>query len=323
MIKVNNCLITGSGAVLGTALKKIILSSKEKFKNYNFFYPSSKELNLINKDEVFKYFEKYKINNVMHLAALSGGVGFSGKEYQASLFYNNMTMFLNLLEAAKKFSVKKTLLTLSSGMYSQNVEMPFKEFNLHNGAVVEGSYGYYYAKRMMEVAIRAYRNQYNLDIIGVVPNGIFGENINIDPKTSTLIPSIIRKVYFAKKNSTKVEVWGDGTPLREWTFSKDMAKAVLWCFDNYSSSKILNIGNIEELSVREIVYIICEVMEFDKKLLYFDITKNNGVQKKSTDNSEFIKLSNFKYTNFREAIEETVSWFVKSINSVKSERRGN
>lgn len=323
MIKANNCLITGSRAVLGTALKKILLNSKENFNNYNFFYPSSKVLDLTKQNNVFEYFNENKINSIIHLAALSGGIGMAGKDFQASLFYNNITMFLNLLEAAKKFSVAKTLMTLSSGMYSQKVKMPFKENDLHCGEVVEGSYGYYYAKRMMEVAIRAYRDQYNLDIIGVVPNGIFGENINVDPKTSTLIPSIIRKVYFAKKNNTKVEIWGDGTPLREWTFSKDMAEAILWCFKNYSSSKILNIGNNQELSVKEIVFTICEVMNFDTKKLFFNKSKHSGVQKKSTDNSDFIKLSNFKYTNFRESIKETVSWFVETLEKNPDKIRGN
>jgi GDP-L-fucose synthase len=322
-MKNNNCIITGSGGVLGCALKKILSNKNSYFDNYNFFYPSSKVLDLIDKNIVFDYFGDNKINNIIHLAALSGGIGMSGRDFQASLFFNNVTMFLNLLEAARKFSVNKTLMTLSSGMYSQKVKMPFKEIDLHCGEVVEGSYGYYYAKRMMEVATRAYRDQYNLDIIGVVPNGIFGENMNFDLKKSTLIPSIIRKIYFAKKNNTKVEIWGDGSPLREWTFSKDMAKAILWSFKNYSSSKILNIGNNLELSVKEIVFIICDVMKFDKDLLYFDKSKHSGVQKKSTDNSEFLKLSNFKYTDFKEAIKETVFWFVETLEKKHDKIREN
>ena len=132
------------------------------------------------------------------MAAVSGGMGFSGPKYQASLLRDNILMLFNILDNARKFKIKKILIVLSSGMYPPETKMPYAENDIHNGPAHESSYGYFYAKRMFEPAIKSYRQQYGMDIIGCVPNGIFGPNDNFSD-FAPMLPSIIKRADHAFK----------------------------------------------------------------------------------------------------------------------------
>ena len=308
-------LVTGSNGVLGAAFKNI--------KNKQFhFLNTRKDLDLCSQGESQKFFDNNKFEGIIHLAAISGGLGLSGPKYQATLLRDNTIMLFNILDNVVRNKIKKTLVTLSSGMYPPNAPMPYKESSIHVGAVHENSYGYFYGKRIFEPAVRAYRDQYNLDIIGCVPNGIFGENDNFSDH-APMLPSIIKRMYEAKKNNKKLEVWGDGTPLREYTYSQDMANAFLWCFENYSSGNIINVGSNEERSIKDIVYYIAESMNFNKENIIFDDSKPMGVLKKSMDNNKFLKLSNYKFTNLKDGIQKTVDWYIKFYEENRNRVREN
>ena len=303
----SNTLVTGASGVLGSALKKII-SNKKTLKK-NFIFISSKELNLLNSKDTYKFFKKKKIKNIIHLAAVSGGMGVSGKNFQAKMFRDNLQMLLNILEVSKNLKIKKILLTLSSGMYSPNLKMPYKEETIHDGKAHQALYGYFYAKRMMEPAINAYRDQYKMNIIGLVPNGIFGENDNFNILSAPLVPSLINKFWEAKVKNETVEIWGDGNPLREWTYAPDMAKAFLWCFKNYNKKEIINVGTNEENPIKKIAFLIADIMKVKKDKIVFNKSKKSGVFRKSMDNSKFLKISKFKFTKFREALVKTIHWY--------------
>ena len=193
-------------------------------------------------------------------------------------------------------------------MYSPDSSMPYKESDIHNGPAHQSSYGYFYAKRLFEPAIKSYRDQFDLDVIGCVPNGIFGENDNFS-EHAPMLPSIIKRAYEAKKNKTKLIVWGDGTPLREYTYSEDMANAFMWCFNNYSSSDIINVGSNEEKSIKEIVFYVADAIGLDRKEIEFDIEKPKGVFKKTMDNSKFVGLSKFSFLKLKDTIKKTVKWY--------------
>ena len=294
-------LVTGAGGVLGEAFKKI--------RNDEFFFISSrKEVDLRSPSETKKFFNDHNFDGIIHLAAISGGVGLSGPKYQASLLRDNVLMLFNILDIAAEKKIKKILLTLSSGMYSPNSPMPYKENEIHNGPAHQSAYGYFYAKRLFEPAIRSYRDQYNLDVIGCVPNGIFGENDNFS-EHAPMLPSIIKRAYETKLSKTKLIVWGDGTPLREYTHSDDMAKAFMWCYKNYSSSEIINVGSNEEKSIQEIVFYIADSVGLDRKEIVFDVKKPSGVFKKTMDNSKFIDLSKFSFSKLETTIKRTVVWY--------------
>jgi len=297
-------LITGSNGVLGEAFKKL---------NNNFFFlDGKKKLDLRDQNNVNSFFKDKKFEGIIHLAAVSGGIGLSGDKFQATLLRDNVLMLINILDVAVKKKISKVLVTLSSGMYPPNAKMPYNENSVHDGPAHESSYGYFYAKRLFEPAIRSYREQFGIDIIGCVPNGIFGENDNFSEQ-STMLPSIINRMYFAKKNNQELKVWGDGSALREYTYSGDLAKALMWCYKNYSSEKILNVGSNEEVSIKNIVYFIAEAMSFDKKKIIFDGVKNAAVFRKTMDNNKFINLSKFKFLPLKDGIKKAVDWFLMSI----------
>ena len=294
-------LVTGAGGVLGEAFKKI---ENNKF----FFLSSRKEVDLRSAHETKKFFNAHNFTGIIHLAAISGGIGLSGPKYQASLLRDNVLMLFNILDIAVEKKIDKTLLVLSSGMYSPDSTMPYKEKDIHNGAAHQSAYGYFYAKRLFEPAIKSYRDQYDLDVIGCVPNGIFGENDNFS-EHAPMLPSIVKRAYEAKINKTKLVVWGDGTPLREYTYSEDMAKAFMWCYKNYSSSEIINVGSNEEKNIKEIVFYIADAIGLDRKEIEFDIEKPKGVFKKTMDNSKFISLSKFSFLELKDTIKRTVKWY--------------
>lgn len=309
-------LVTGAKGVLGAAFKKM--------NNKNFYFLNSRrEVNLCSQDESKNFFDKKKFEGVIHLAAVSGGIGLSGPKYQATLLRDNTLMLFNILDNCVRKKIKKVLLTLSSGMYPPNTKMPYKESSIHEGSAHESSYGYFYGKRIFEPAIRSYRAQYNLDVIGCVPNGIFGENDNFS-EHATMLPSIIKRAYEAKMNDEDLTVWGNGKAMREFTYSADMAKAFLWNYKNYSSDKILNVGSTEENSIKKIAHLVADALKLDKKRILFDTNKPNGVFKKSTNNKNFIRISKFKFIPLKKSIKKTIKWYIANAkNNPKSIRLSN
>jgi GDP-L-fucose synthase len=157
--------------------------------------------------------------------------------------------------------------------------------------------------------IRAYRAEHGMNVIGLIPNGIFGENNNYRDDYSTMLPALIRRFYENRNGGGDIVIWGDGKPLREFTYGKDMARAYMWCLDHYDGEQALHIGTTEEHSVGDIAYMIADYMGIDRRRVKFDTTKPAGQFRKSTDNTKFLKLSNFSYTKFEDALKATIDWF--------------
>ena len=248
---------------------------------------------------------------VIHLAAINLGIGIRTK-YPATILRDNTMMTFNILESARDFKIKKVIMTLSTGMYPDDTPMPVKEDYIHDGRPHQSNYGYLFAKRLMEPAIRAYRTEYSLNVIGLVPNWLFGEYDNFNYEDAGVLPALIRRFYENKDGESKITIWGDGSPLREYTYSSDIAKAYIWSLHNYDDEQILNIGTTEEHSVREIALMIADILGIDKGKIEFDTSKASGSLRKSTDNSRFVKISNFQYTPFRIGLEKTINWYSKT-----------
>ncbi len=295
-------LVTGGNGVAGSALKAI----QNLFPENKFIFSGRKECDLTNKNETLNYIETLVPDAIIHFAAISGGIGL---DLHAAMLRDNVFMNLNILEAARLFKVKKLVMSLSNAMYPVNSRLPIKEEYMHNGYPDETCYAYAFAKRLISPAIKAYRREYNLDVIGLIPNGILGENDNFNPVHASFIPSLIRRFYENRNNNSALTVWGNGSPLREYTYSKDIAKIYIWCLNHYSDAQTLNIGSTELHSVKDIAFFIADFFEIDKQRIVFDPKKPNGIYCRSTDNSKFLKLSNFSYTPFQVALKNTISWF--------------
>ncbi len=297
-------LITGKSGVTANAFVKISESLSNK---YEIEFSTSKFCDLTNFEQSLDYVNKISPNFIINLAAKSGGISMSSSS-QATLLRDNTLININILEIARILKIEKLLLVLSSGIYPESAKMPFKESSLHLGEPHVSAYGYSFAKRLIEPAIRAYREEFNTNVIGAIPNGIFGEEDNFSDN-APMLPSLIRRFYESKENNNDIIVWGDGSPLREYTYSTDVAKSFIWMLENYDENLSLNTGSTEENSIKEIAYMISDKMGIDKKRIKFDTTKPKGIFRKPTDNSIFLSKSKFKYTKFSEGLSRTIEWF--------------
>lgn len=302
-------LVTGSRGVAGSSIKRLANNFQ-----HNFTFSTSSDVNLCNMEATLNYIGAEKPDAIIHLAAVSGGIGLSATRH-ASMLRDNLFMNFNILEAARIHKVKKVIMTLSTGMYPPNCDLPHVEDQIHLGNPHASNYGMSFAKRMVEPAVRAYRQEYGMNVIGLIPSGIFGPEDNFHPEHAPFLPTLISRVYDAKKTGGNVIVWGDGTPIRDYTYADDIAEIFIWALENYDSDQVMNIGSVEEHTIREIAEIICNKLDVSIDRLEFDTSKPSGVYKKSVSNKRFIKLNNFSYTSLRDGISKTVDWYVQTIEN--------
>jgi|TARA_B110000483_G_scaffold237243_2_gene311697 GDP-L-fucose synthase len=301
-----NVLVTGSGGVTGKAVKRIC----HKYVNKNFIFIKSSDLDLRDFKKTLDFFKENQIEEVINLAAVSGGIGISLK-HQASMLRDNVLINLSIVEACVRCNVNKLVLCLTTGMYPENAKLPLTEDNIHNGEPSLTNYGSSFAKRLIEPVIRSYREEYDLNVVGLIPSGIYGPEDNFHPMHAPMLPAIINRAYEAKKNNSDLEIWGTGKPLREYTFSEDIAEIFIWALDHFDSEKPINIGNPEELSIKNIVYLICKKIGIDKSKIFFNTNKPDGIFKKTSSNKNFQILNNFNYIPMEQGINKTIDWFLK------------
>ena len=166
---------------------------------------------------------------------------------------------------------------------------------------------------------RAYRQQYDCNFITAIPNNLYGENDNFDLENSHVVPAIIRKVWEAKLNNKSfIECWGDGTPLREFTYSGDIAKIILFLLENYNEPSPINIGNTKEYSIKESVEIICKYLNYHGKILW-QSEEPSGQHRKPSCNNKLLELGWKRewYTPFNEGIQKTCDWFIKTYPNIR------
>jgi GDP-L-fucose synthase len=272
--------------------------------------------NLINGSQCLdrKYFETLSFynKNIIHLAARVGGVK-ANTNFISDFYTDNNIINQKVLLKAFSDKAKKVVSLLSTCVYPDEpfVTYPLTEDQLHNGPPHSSNFGYAYAKRMLDVQSRAYRQQYGCNFITAIPNNLYGESDNFDLENSHVIPALIRKIYEAKLNNfSEVEVWGDGSCLREFTYSLDIAKILLFLLENYNEPDPINIGNTKEYSIKEVVKLLCKILEYDGKI-FWNNDKPSGQFRKPSSNQ---KLLNFgwkesDYTPLEEGLKKTCEWF--------------
>ncbi len=309
-------LITGARGVLGNAFKR----NNHIFLDYEMIYTSGRECDLSKPKECESFFDKYDPDFVFHLAAKSGGIGLS-KDYQATLFRDNLLMAINIADNCVRKKIKKCIFTLSVGMYPEEANLPISENSNLSGKPHSSCTGYAYAKAILEPLIETYSAQYKSNFIGIVPNGIYGPEDNFDPEHAAMLPSLIRKAYLSKLNNGKLDVWGDGTPLRQYTYVDDYVHAYKWCLCNFNRPEIINVGTSEELSIDKIAKLICDSFQIDVKQINYLTNKPKGIFRRPMDNSKFLKESNFVFTSLKEGIKKTCSWFEKNHESINASNK--
>jgi GDP-L-fucose synthase len=293
----------GSSGLLG---REILINGSE---SYSIHCPTSQEINLLKSND-------FNINHFdlwINCAARVGGVK-ANTQFISDFFNENMKIGSNVLEAAHTRNVKKVVSVLSTCIYpdAQYVNYPLTEDQLHNGPPHFSNFGYAYAKRMLDVQSRAYRQQHGRNFITVVPNNLYGANDNYDLNSGHVIPSLIRKFFEAQQSASDVVIWGSGKPLREFTFAEDAAKAIWWCAENYDGEDPINIGNTEEISIADLANLIGRIFSFKKKITY-DTSKPDGQYRKPSSNKKLRDLGcDLSYTALEQGLEKTIDFFVKN-----------
>jgi len=275
-----------------------------------------KQYDLRNIEETNKMFVYHKPTHVIHCAGKVGGLS-ANMNYKGEFFYDNIMINTNVIESARLHNVKKLVSFLSTCLFPDNIEYPITEKKIHLGEPHFSNYPYAYAKRMADIQIRAYREQYGLEYVSVIPTNIYGPNDNFSLDTGHVIPMLLHKMYNAQRENTDFVVWGSGNPLREFIYSKDVAKLSEWALENYNESEPIIFSNSNEISIKDLVDLLVNEFNFKGKVI-FDKTKPDGQFRKPSDNSKLKSyLPDFKFTPIEEGIKESVSWFLKNYENAR------
>ena len=255
---------------------------------------------------------------IIHCAAKVGGVLANTNEVN-TFFEENTIMNMNVLRMAFK-NQSKLVSVLSTCIYpdAPYVKYPLTEDQLHLGPPHPSNFGYAYAKRMLEVQSRAYRQQHGCNFISVIPNNLYGSNDNYDLNSGHVIPALIRKFHESMlEGRNEVVVWGTGLPIREFTFAKDAAEIILWLAENYDGEEPVNIGNPDSISIKHLSLMIGEEIGFEG-YVRFDASKPDGQYEKPSSNEKLRSLGwSGEYTPLREGLRETIKSFVSRYPKVR------
>jgi GDP-L-fucose synthase len=248
---------------------------------------------------------------VIHLAAHVGGIGLN-REKPAELFYDNLMMGTQLIHAAYQAKVKKFVCVGTICAYPKFTPVPFKEDDIWNGYPEETNAPYGVAKKALLVQLQAYRQQYGFDGIYLLPVNLYGPEDNFNPASSHVIPALIRKVYEAKQQGVKqLPVWGDGSPTREFLFSEDAARGIVMGAQFYDDGEPVNLGTNYEISIRDLVELICRLMEFEGELVW-ETDQPNGQPRRCLDTTRAKAAFGFTaQVSLEEGLRRTINWYIQ------------
>lgn len=246
---------------------------------------------------------------VIHLAAHVGGIGLNQIK-PAELFYDNLMMGTQLIHAAYEGGVEKFVCVGTICAYPKFTPVPFLEEALWDGYPEETNAPYGVAKKALLVQLQAYRQQYGFNGVYLLPVNLYGPEDNFDPQSSHVIPALIRKVYEAQQaGATKIEVWGDGQPTREFLYSEDAARGIIMAMEHYNESDPINLGTGSEVSIRDLVTLICRLMDFQGDVVWLT-DKPNGQPRRCLDTAK--AKAKFGFTaniTLEQGLQNTIDWY--------------
>jgi len=308
-LKDKKIIVTGGAGFLGK-----FVTQKLKEKNCkDIFIPLIEKYDLRNIDAIKNMYADAKGDVVIHLAAIVGGIG-ANRENPGSFFYDNLIMGIQLMEQARLAGIEKFLALGTICAYPKFTPVPFREENLWYGYPEETNAPYGLAKKMLLVQSQAYRQQYNFNSIFLLPVNLYGPGDNFDPKSSHVIPALIKKFYESKiNNDPEVVVWGTGNATREFLYVSDCAEALVLATERYDKLDPVNIGAGFEISIKNLAEKIKDIVEFDGKIVW-DRTKPDGQPRRCLDTTKAYKEFGFKAkTKFNEGLKETIDWYILNI----------
>ncbi len=308
LLRNKNILVTGGGGFLGRKVVEKIRQKRPK----KIIVPRSIKFDLRNQEVCKKVVSGIDI--VIHLAANVGGIGYNMAK-PGELFYDNLIMGVNLMEAARKEGVEKFVGLGTICQYPKFTPVPFKEEDLWSGYPEETNAPYGLAKKMLLVQAEAYRRQYGFNAIHLMPVNLYGPGDNFKPESSHVIPALIKKFADAKKREDKfVVVWGTGKPTREFLYADDAAEGIIMATEKYNKSEPVNLGSAFEISIKALANLISRLVGFSGKIVW-DETKPDGQPRRKLDTSKAKKEFGFEAkVSFEEGLRKTIDWYNKFKN---------
>lgn len=299
--------VAGHRGLVGSAIVRMLT---EKGYN-NLVYRTSKELDLRDKFAVDSFFAEEKPEFVFLAAAKVGGI-VANNEYPADFIRDNLLIQTNIIDAAYRNNVEKLLFLGSTCIYPKMAPQPLKEEYLLTGLLEPTNEPYAIAKIAGIKMCESYNRQYGTQYISVMPTNLYGENDNFDLHTSHVLPALIRKFHEAKEsNAPFVEVWGTGSPKREFLYADDLADASIYLMNNYAGNEIVNIGVGEDIAIKELAEKVKEVVRFTGEIK-FDTSKPDGTPRKLVDVTKLNSLGWKASISLDEGLKKAYNWFLEN-----------
>lgn len=300
--------VAGHRGLVGSA----ILRKLEQDGYNNLVYKTSKELDLRDKNAVDSFFENEKPEYVFLAAAKVGGI-VANNEFPADFIRDNLMIQTNVIDASYRNNVTKLLFLGSTCIYPKLAPQPLKEEYLLTGPLEPTNDAYALAKISGIKMCQSYNKQYGTTYISAMPTNLYGENDNFDLQSSHVLPALMRKFHEAKvQEKTSVEVWGTGTPRREFLYSDDLADACVFLMNHYNDDEIVNIGVGEDVTIRELAETIKTVVGFEGELT-FDTSKPDGTPRKLVDTSKINELGWSAKVELRDGVQRAYDWYLENM----------
>ena len=303
---VKRVCVTGGAGFLG----KHLVADLRKRGAQNIFIPKIEDYNLVEAKAIKRMLADAHPDVIVHLAAHVGGIG-ANLEHPAEFFYDNLMMGVQLMHQAYQRGVEKFVAIGTVCAYPKFTPVPFKEDDLWIGYPEETNAPYGLAKKMLLVQSQAYRDQYGFNSIFLLPVNLYGPGDNFDPRSSHVIPALIRKCIEAQEtDQDHIVVWGDGSPTREFIYAADAARGIALATERYNESQPVNLGSGFEISIKDLAEKIVQMTGFEGDLVW-DTSKPNGQPRRALDTSRAKAAFGFEAEiNFDEGLQKTIDWYL-------------
>ncbi|HUS05456.1 MAG TPA: GDP-L-fucose synthase [Bryobacteraceae bacterium] len=300
--------VTGGGGFLGS----FVVEELRRRGCREIFVPRRKDYDLTRESGIERMFADAKPEVLFHLAAVVGGIG-ANRDNPGLFFYENAIMGIQLIEYARRHAVEKTIVAGTICAYPKFTPVPFKEEALWDGYPEETNAPYGIAKKSLLVQCQAYRQQYGMNAIFLLPVNLYGPRDNFDLHSSHVIPALIRKCVEAKESgANELICWGDGSPTREFIYVSDAAEGLVSAGIHYDDPEPVNIGSGLEISIKDLTHLIAEICEFQGRIVW-DTTKPNGQPRRRLDVTRAQGRFGFRATTeLPEGLRKTLEWYLAS-----------